>query len=71
MNRGESRRALTDFVRQAGASIEIRPTGSGHFKASITRAGRTRFFIMSATPRTANKQRVLSDARRVLRELSI
>jgi hypothetical protein len=67
---GESKRALSDFVRKAGASIELRPTGSGHWKATIARGGRTRFFFMSATPRASNKKQVLGDARRVLRQLS-
>jgi hypothetical protein len=66
----KSKRALTDFVQKAGASIEFRPTGSGHFKALIRLACRSRFIILSATPRTSNTKQVLGDARRALRELS-
>jgi hypothetical protein len=69
-HRGEARRALCDFILRSGASIEFRPTGSGHFKALITLAGQSRFIIMAATPRTSNTRQVLGDARRTLRELS-
>ena len=70
MARRESTRALREFVRQAGAQIELRPTGSGHQKAVITLAGRSRFIILATSPRGANVKRVLCDARRALRELS-
>ena len=66
----ESVRALRDCVNEHGARIEFRPTGSGHQKALITLAGRTRFIILATLPRGPNRKRVLRDARRVLRELS-
>jgi hypothetical protein len=53
-----------------GARITFEPTGSGHRKAFITLAGRTRFIILSLSPRGPNRKKVLCDARRVLRELS-
>jgi hypothetical protein len=67
MRRDESFRALRDYVQQAGARIEFRRTGGSPL---ITLAGRTRFIILSMSPRGPNRKRVLPDARRVLRELS-
>ena len=70
MRRDESFRALRDCVQQAGAQIEFHPTGSGHDKATITLAGRSRFIILSRSPHGSNLRRALGDARRALRVLT-
>jgi hypothetical protein len=66
----ESIRTLRNYVKDHGARLEFRPTGSSHQKALITLAGRSRFLIMATSPRGPNRKRVLRDARRVLWELS-
>jgi hypothetical protein len=63
-------RAVSDFVRKAGATIEFKPTGGGHIKATIWLAGRSRYFIMASSPRSDNQQADKAHARRTLRELS-
>jgi hypothetical protein len=61
---------LVDFAREHGACIDFRPTGSTHYRAVFSRAGRSRFIIISNSPRGPNMKRALGDARRALKELS-
>ena len=70
MLRTETVRALAELAREHRAQIEFRPTGSGHDKATIMLAGRSRFIILSRSPHGSNLKRALGDARRALRELS-
>jgi hypothetical protein len=62
-------RALCDFAREQGAQIEFRPTGSGHYKVVITRAGRSRFITLARSPHASNLKAALGDARRALRAI--
>jgi hypothetical protein len=69
MIRNDTVLALCDFAREHGARV-VRPTGSGHDKATLTLGGRSRFIVLSNSPHGPNLKRALGDARRALKELS-
>jgi hypothetical protein len=67
----ELRLDIEALAAEAGASVTFEPTGSSHWRATITRNGSSRFIVISCTPKDAHSfsRAVLGDARRELRNL--
>lgn len=67
----ELRLDIEALAAEAGASVTFEPSGAGHWRATITRNGSSRFIVISCTPKDAHSftRAVLADARRELRKL--
>lgn len=67
----ELRLDIEALAQEAGASVTFEPSGAGHWRATITRNGSSRFIIISCTPKDEHSfsRAVLGDARRELRNL--
>ena len=67
----ELRLDIEALAAEAGASVTFEPTGGGHWRATITRNGSSRFIVISCSPKDAHSfsRAVLGDARRELRNL--
>ncbi len=68
----ELQRDIERIAREAGAAVAFEKAANAHNRATITYQGRSRFVVISSTPRgapNAFRRAVLCDVRRTLREL--